>query len=82
MPGGGRGNEVKMRIRLEEPLRFLRPDQISLIDSLLKDVAPFGEVRLRVQEGDLRSAMQSKSYDAYKLSRPLALRRPDHEKER
>ena len=71
-----------MRIRLEEPLKCLRPDQIALIDTLLHEVAPFGEVRLRVQDGEICGAAQSKSYDAHKLSRLLSLRKSETDRER
>ena len=71
-----------MRIYLEEPLQCLRLDQIALIDTLLHEVAPFGEVRLQLQSGEIRVAKQSKSYDAYKLSRPLSLRKWENEEGR
>ena len=60
-------------VELDKGLRFLTPEQVSLIDELLDGVKPFGEVKLRVEEGKLTFAAESKSYDALKLQRPNAL---------
>jgi hypothetical protein len=51
-----------------ESLRFLSPKDIKMIDEMLADVAPFGEVRLTVQKGRLRFVASTKSFDAFKWS--------------
>jgi hypothetical protein len=63
----GQGNN---RIKLDRELRFLTPRQIEMIDEMLDNVTPFGEVTLRVQKGRLRCIAKSKSYDAIKIQRP------------
>ncbi len=62
-----------VRIQVESRLRFLSPNEILMIDDMLHDVKPFGEVTLRVKDGKLKFAAESKSYDALKLQRPNAL---------
>jgi len=57
-------------IVLERKLRFLSASQISMIDNVLKDVSPYGEVKLRVEKGKLSFVAQTKSYDAFKLQKP------------
>ncbi len=56
-------------IKLHQGLRFLTPEQISMIDEMLDRVSPYGEVSLRVKNGKLKLATQSKSFDALKLQR-------------
>ena len=65
-PGGN-------QVRLKHELRFLTPNQILMIDEMLDNVTPYGEVTLRIKGGELKFAAQSKSYDALKLQRPRAL---------
>ena len=59
----------KNRIKLDRELRFLTPRQIEMIDEMLDNVTPYGEVTLRVQKGRLRCIAKSKSYDAVKIQR-------------
>ena len=47
-------------------LRFLTPAQVQLIEEALKEVGPFGEVRLVEQKGRLRFVETLKSKDALK----------------
>ena len=47
-------------------LRFLTPAQVHLIEEALKEVRPFGEVRLIMQKGRLRFIETVKSADALK----------------
>jgi hypothetical protein len=61
-------------ILLERKPRFLSAPQISLIDEVLEEVSPYGEIRLRVDKGGLRFVAQTKSYDALKLQRPEGMR--------
>ena len=56
-------------VELECALKFLTAEMVTMIDGLLREVAPFGEVTLRVQNGELRSVGSTKSYDAFKLQR-------------
>ncbi len=63
------GNQV----RLKHELRLLTPNQILMIDEMLDNVTPYGEVTLRIKDGELKFVAQSKSYDALKLQRPRAL---------
>ena len=64
------GDAGKTRVKLERNLRFLTPRQIVMIDEMLDNVTPFGEVTLRIQKGRLRCIAKSKSYDAMKMQRP------------
>ncbi len=66
-------HEDVTRLELEQGLRFLSPNEILMIDEMLDDVKPFGEITLRVKDGKLTFAAESKSYDALKLQRPNAL---------
>ncbi len=61
------------RVQLNHALRFLTPDQILMIDEMLDNVTPYGEVTLRITDSELKFVAQSKSYDALKLQRPHAL---------
>ena len=63
----------RYRVELDNGLSFLSPDQILMIDEMLDGVKPFGDVTLRVKDGKLTFAAESKSYDALKLQRPNAL---------
>jgi len=45
-------------------LKFLGPAQIQMIDEALEAVAPFGEVQLIVQKGQLRFVVTKNSHDA------------------
>jgi hypothetical protein len=65
-------SEGNNRIKLDRELRFLTPRQIEMIDEMLDNVTPFGEVTLRVQKGRLRCIAKSKSYDAIKIQRPAS----------
>jgi|Deesub1362A_J573_1020465.scaffolds.fasta_scaffold11698_2 hypothetical protein len=56
-------------VELEQALKFLTADMVTMIDGLLHEVAPFGEVTLRVKDGELRSVGSTKGYDAFKLQR-------------
>lgn len=64
---------TSVTVELDKGLRFLIPEQILMIDEMLDGVKPFGEVTLRVKDGKLTFAAESKSYDALKLQRPHAL---------
>ncbi len=66
-------HEDVTRLELEQGLRFLSPNEILMIDEMLDDVKPFGEITLRVKDGKLTFAAESKSYDALKLQRTNAL---------
>ncbi len=61
------------RVQLEHALKFLTSDQILMIDEMLDNVTPYGEVTLRIKDSELKFVAQSKSYDALKLQRPRAL---------
>ena len=61
------------RVHLDHALKFLTPDQILMIDEMLDNVTPYGEVTLRIKDGELKFVAQTKSYDALKLQRPRAL---------
>jgi hypothetical protein len=47
-------------------LRFLKPDQLTMIDEALDDLGDYGEVRLVVEKGRLRFIVTQKSYDVMK----------------
>ncbi len=55
-------------------LKFLRPDQIAMIDEALSSLGEFGEVRLVVEKGRLRFLVTQKSIDALKW-RPGSIRK-------
>ena len=55
-------------LELDHRLSFLTAREITMIDDLLKSVAPFGEVRLVVQKGRLRFVSSVKSHDALELT--------------
>lgn len=47
-------------------LKFLKPNQISMIDEALDKLGEFGEVRLVVERGRLRFLVTEKSFDVLK----------------
>jgi hypothetical protein len=47
-------------------LKFLKPNQISMIDEALEKLGEFGEVRLVVERGRLRFLVTEKSFDVLK----------------
>jgi hypothetical protein len=49
-------------------LRFLRPEQLTMIDEALGGLGEYGEVRLVVEKGRLRFIVTQKSYDVMKWS--------------
>lgn len=49
-----------------EKLKFLKPQQVVMIDEALCALDEFGEVRLVVEKGRLRFVITQKSFDAYK----------------
>ena len=63
-----------IQLFLERELRFLSTSQISMIDNMWQEASPYGEVRLRVEKGELRFMTQTKSYDAFKLQLPEGMR--------
>ena len=68
------GAAANSHILLERKPRFLSASQIYMIDEVLEEVSPFGEIRLRVDQGELSFVAQTKSYDALKLQRPEGMR--------
>jgi hypothetical protein len=55
------------KIKNKKPLRFLKPQQIILLDEALSTLGEFGELHLVVVKGSLRFIVVQKSYDANKL---------------
>lgn len=53
--------------KINKPLRFLKPQQITLLDEALSKLGEFGELHLVVVKGTLRFIVVQKSYDANKL---------------
>jgi hypothetical protein len=49
-------------LKLERPLRFLTPEEISIIDEFLSTLVSEGEVRLVVQKGRLRFVTRTNDY--------------------
>jgi hypothetical protein len=47
-------------------LKFMEPQQISMVDEALVSLGEFGEVRLIVEKGRLRFLVTQKSFDALK----------------
>jgi hypothetical protein len=62
------GGLAHWTLELERRLSFLNGREITMIDDLLKSVAPFGEVRLAVQKGRLRYVSSVTSHDALQLT--------------
>ncbi len=50
-------------------LKFLKPEQIFMLDEALASVGDYGEVRLVINKGRLRFVIMEKSYDANKWRR-------------
>ncbi len=51
---------------LQSTLKFLKVEQVSMIDEALSSLGEFGEVRLVVEKGHLRFVTVQKSIDALK----------------
>ena len=49
-----------------QPLKFLGPEQILMIDEALASLNDFGEIRLVVEKNRLRFVITQNSYDALK----------------
>jgi hypothetical protein len=60
-------DEEPEKIKINKPLRFLKPQQITLLDEALSTLGEFGELHLVVVKGSLRFIVVQKSYDANKL---------------
>jgi hypothetical protein len=56
----------KQPVSPDLPYRFLRPQQIAMIDEALCSLGEYGEVRLVVEKGRLRFLVTQKSLDATK----------------
>lgn len=50
-----------------QPLKFLRPNQIAMIDEALSALGDYGELRLVVEKGRLRFLVTQKSFDVLKM---------------
>jgi hypothetical protein len=48
------------------PVKFLKPNQIAMIDEALISLGEYGELRLVVEKGCLRFLVTHKSFDALK----------------
>jgi hypothetical protein len=53
-------------------LKFLKLDEVTMIDEALDELGEYGEVRLVIQKRRLRFVVTQKSYDAIKLRRRIA----------
>jgi hypothetical protein len=63
------GTEEPMGIKINgktHRLRFLKPQQIAMIDEALATLDGFGEIRLIVEKQRLRFIVTQKSFDALK----------------
>jgi hypothetical protein len=60
-------DEKNGETRILKPLKFLKPQQITLLDEALSTLGDFGELHLVVVKGNLRFIVVQKSYDANKL---------------
>jgi hypothetical protein len=60
-------DKKKEDIKIHKPLKFLKPQQITLLDEALSTLGDFGELHLVVVKGNLRFIVVQKSYDANKL---------------
>ena len=58
---------AKATIHLREPLRFLTPREIRLIDDFLVRMQTGGELRLVVQKGRLRFLASSRNHQVMDL---------------
>ena len=50
----------------DQPLAFLLPHQVHMIDEALASLGEFGEVHLIVQKGRLRFIVTQKSFDTFR----------------
>ena len=50
----------------EQPLAFLLPHNVKMIDEALASLGDFGEVHLIVQKGRLRFIVTQKSFDTFR----------------
>jgi len=62
-PSSGHFSEVNQP---QSRVRFLRPEQVTMIDEALTKLGQFGEVRLIVEKGRLRFLVVQQSIDALK----------------
>jgi hypothetical protein len=61
-------DENRREIKINKPLKFLKPHQITLLDDALANLGEYGELHLVVVKGNLRFIVVQKSYDATKLA--------------
>lgn len=54
----------------KDGLSFLSQSDVRMIDDLLMEVSPYGEVLLKVQKGRLRFIAKTKTLDAFKWKQP------------
>ena len=47
-------------------LKYLKPEQLAMIEDALRNLGEYGEVRLVVEKGRLRFIVTQKSYDVLK----------------
>jgi hypothetical protein len=52
-------------------LKFLKLDEVTMIDEALDELGEYGEVRLVIQKSRLRFVVTQKSYDAIKWRREI-----------
>lgn len=55
--------KLSEKVKLSRPLRFLTPEEISIIDGFLASLESQGEVRLVVQKGRLRFVTRTDDYE-------------------
>ncbi len=60
-------DETAGKLRMNRPLKFLKPHQVSMLDEALSTLGEFGELHLVVVKGSLRFIVVQKSYDANKM---------------
>lgn len=53
-------------------LKFLKLDEVTMIDEALDELGEYGEVRLIIQKHRLRFVVTQKSFDAIKLRQGIA----------
>jgi hypothetical protein len=66
MPEYSPDNQEVIRVEKVPQLRFLKPNQVKMIDEALGKVGEFGEVRLVVERGRLRFLVTEQSFDVLK----------------
>lgn len=66
MPKDYQQNETSKARLNPDALKFLRQEQVLMIDEALHAMGTFGEVRLIVEKGRLRFLVMQKSIDALK----------------